>query len=109
MNGLDEIKETWHINNQINLYLLNGIEQAHMNDTASSKGRTVGDQFGHINNVRLMWLKESEPELMDTVIRLEKGTTDKKIIIEAFKKSAHAMAQRIQTSPNSISRIYNWA
>jgi hypothetical protein len=55
--------ETWSINNRINLYLLNGIDDAHLTDVSASKGRNVGEQFAHLHNVRLMWLKASEPVL----------------------------------------------
>lgn len=94
---MKEIVETWHINNRINLYLLEGIEEAYLNDTALSKGRTVGDQFGHVHNVRLMWLKEVEPELMTGLAKLEKGTTDKNTIRQAFNQSGQAVGQMIAT------------
>ena len=51
--------ETWCINNRINLYLLNGIDDAHLTDVSGSKGRNVGEQFAHLHNVRLMWLRAS--------------------------------------------------
>jgi uncharacterized damage-inducible protein DinB len=64
----EQLIESWHIHNRINLFLLDAVAEAHLIDTASLKGRTVGEQFAHIHNVRLMWLKAAAPEL-------EKGQT----------------------------------
>lgn len=65
--------ETWQVHNRINTYLLNGIEDdEYLNDKAASKGRSVGEQFAHIHNVRLMWLKEAAPALMDGLEKIEK-------------------------------------
>ena len=63
--------ETWSINNRINLYLLDGIDDAHLTDVSASKGRNVGEQFAHLHNVRLMWLKASEPALMEGLQKIE--------------------------------------
>jgi hypothetical protein len=51
---MKELIETWEINNRINLYLLNAIDEKYLTDISVSKGRTVGEQFAHIHNVRLM-------------------------------------------------------
>jgi uncharacterized damage-inducible protein DinB len=74
--------ETWHINNRINLYLLNALEEAHLNDTLATKGRTVGEQFAHIHNVRLMWIKVSSPEMMKDLSKIEKEDARSKSLLE---------------------------
>jgi len=51
---MKELIETWEINNRINLYLLEAIDEAYLKDVSASKGRNVGEQFAHIHNVRLM-------------------------------------------------------
>ena len=56
--------ETWEIHNRINLYLLDAIEAAHLKDHSASKGRSVGEQFAHLHNVRLMWLKAAALDLL---------------------------------------------
>src|SRR5205085_11698303 len=45
--------DAWEIHNRINLYLLDAIEAEHLNDHLASKGRSVGEQFAHLHNVRL--------------------------------------------------------
>ena len=75
-----EIIDTWNINNRINLYMLDAIAPAALNDISASKGRTVAQQFAHLHNVRLMWLKVSGPELIEGIDKIEKETAaDKKL------------------------------
>src|SRR5258705_13919618 len=68
-----QLLETWEIHNRINLYLLDAVEPAALVSLSASKGRTVGEQFAHIHNVRLMWLKSAAPELLAGVGENEKG------------------------------------
>ena len=70
---MKELIETWKINNRINLYLLEAIDENHLEDVSASKGRNVREQFAHMHNVRLMWLKVSSPELFNEQIKIEKG------------------------------------
>lgn len=66
--------ETWQIHNRINLYLLDEIASDEcLADLPPSKGRNVGDQTAHMHNVRLMWIKEAAPELMDDLQKIERG------------------------------------
>jgi hypothetical protein len=39
---MSQITETWEINNKIDLYLLNAINEEHLSAISASKGRTVG-------------------------------------------------------------------
>lgn len=87
-----EITDTWNINNRINLYLLDAIPADALNDVSASKGRTVAQQFAHLHNVRLMWLKVSGPEFMEGIDKVEKEVAaDKKLLTRALKDSGKAM------------------
>lgn len=87
-----EIIDTWNINNRINLYLLDAIPAEALNDISASKGRTVAQQFAHLHNVRLMWLKVSGPELIQGIDKVEKeATADKKLLTRSLKESGKAM------------------
>jgi len=87
-----EIIDTWNINNRINLYMLDAIPVEALNDVSASKGRTVAQQFAHVHNVRLMWLKGAAPELMEGVEKVEKEVAaDKKLLVRALKDSGRAM------------------
>jgi uncharacterized damage-inducible protein DinB len=88
-----QLIETFQINNRINLYLLDAIDEKFMNDMhTGSKGRPVGKQWAHLHNVRLMWLKVSAPELMEEIQKIEDvDAFKKKIIKEALTKSGKAI------------------
>lgn len=93
---MDQLIDTWQINNRINLYLINGIEESSFNLTSASKGRTVGEQLAHIHNVRLMWLNAAMPELMASVKKIEKESITKNVVLEQFSKSSEAITALIK-------------
>jgi uncharacterized damage-inducible protein DinB len=89
--------ETWEINQRVNEYLLSAIKEEQLKDTANSKGRNVGEQFAHINNVRLMWIKAAAPELMEGLIKVEKeNSISKKLLLDALKKSSTAISTLLE-------------
>jgi uncharacterized damage-inducible protein DinB len=84
--------ETWEIHNRINLFLLEAIDDEHLKDVAASKGRSVGEQFAHLHNVRLMWLKQAAPELMGKLQKIEKeAASDKQLLRKSILDSGQAM------------------
>jgi uncharacterized damage-inducible protein DinB len=92
---MEAILETWDINNRINLFLLEAIEEANLNATAASKGRTVGEQWAHVHNVRLMWLKEGLTEALTSVQKIEKQGITKALLEEQLTLSATAIRQML--------------
>jgi uncharacterized damage-inducible protein DinB len=93
---MKQIIETWEINNQIDLYLLNAIEEDHLSSISSSKGRSVAEHFAHMHNVRLMWLKEAMPELLTTVEKIEKENITKENLVAQLIKSGCAISKMIE-------------
>ncbi len=94
---MKELIETWEINNRINLYLLEAIDEAYLKDVSASKGRNVGEQFAHIHNVRLMWIKAALPELLLGQTKIEKDTKiSKKVLSAELKKSSEAIVKLIE-------------
>ena len=93
---MNQIIETWEINNRINLYLLNAIEEEHLSAVSASKGRTVAEQFAHLHNVRLMWLKEGLPELLSTLEKIEKEKITKRILSDQLIKSGAEISKMIE-------------
>lgn len=84
--------EAWEIHNRINLFLLEEVPTEHLRDAAASRGRTVGEQFAHLHNVRLMWLKQAAPELMGSLQKIEKeDAIDKALLARALLESGEAM------------------
>ena len=98
-----ELIETWQINGRIVLYLLENIENEWLLDVSASKGRTVEEQFAHLHNVRLMWLKSASPELLKGLEKLEKGQDlSKEILAVSLTKSAESIAKLIEKSDGRI-------
>lgn len=92
-----QIIETWEIHNRINLYLLDSIKDEHLADISASKGRNVGEQFAHIHNVRLMWLKAANPDLLNGQNKIEKAEITKKLLTAELTKSATAITALLQS------------
>ncbi len=95
----NELIETWEINARINIYLLESIENEGFNDLSASKGRNLGEQFAHIHNVRLMWLKSAAPELLEGLEKLEKGMIlSKEDLHKELTASAQAITKLLEKS-----------
>jgi len=89
-----QLIETWQINNRVNLYLLDAIAPAHLDSRLVSKGRSVAEQFAHIHNVRLMWLKEALPESLGKLTKIEKeAAADKTLLQKSLAASGEAIAE----------------
>jgi len=95
---VEQIINTWEINNRINIYLLNAIDEENLPSVSASKGRTVGEQFAHIHNVRLMWLKAAMPELLDETGKIEKESITKSKLTEGLLESEQAISKLLKKS-----------
>ena len=95
----DALLETWQIHDRINLYLLDAIDPASLVSYSASKGRSVGEQFAHIHNVRLMWLKSAAPELTKDLTKVEKEQAgDKKLLHKSLIDSGAAIGTLLTTA-----------
>jgi len=94
-----QLLETWEIHNRINLYLLEATEPAALASLSASKGRTAGEQFAHIHNVRLMWLKSAAPALLRGLAKVEKEQArDKKLLRKSLTDSSAAIRSLLSQS-----------
>lgn len=88
----EQLVETWRIHDRINQYLLAAVPAEALGDVSASKGRSVGEQFAHVHNVRLMWLRSAAPELLDGLAKVEKdGAGDADGLRAALQASAAAV------------------
>lgn len=88
----EQLLEAWEIHNRINLYFLDAVEPEHLKDLSTSKGRNVGEQFAHIHNVRLMWLKQAAPELLAKLQKVEKeDAITKQLLQQSLTHSGKAI------------------
>ncbi|MES2277469.1 MAG: DinB family protein [Bacteroidota bacterium] len=99
---MNPLTETWQIHNRINIYLLDSIDETNLKDLSASKGRTVGEQFAHIHNVRLMWLKVADAALMQGLDKIEKENISKEILTTGLQASSHAIEQLFEQSDGKI-------
>ena len=98
--------ETWEIHNRINLYLLDAVEPATLSSYSASKGRSVGEQFAHLHNVRLMWLKAAAPDLLQGLEKIEKEQAgDKKLLRTALLDSGQAIKALLSKSIVSDGKV----
>jgi uncharacterized damage-inducible protein DinB len=88
----NQLVETWQIHDRINLYLLDAIDAESLSSHSASKGRSVGEQFAHLHNVRLMWLKSAAPELLQGLVKVEnEQANDKKLLAKSLTASGKAI------------------
>ncbi len=94
---MSEIVDTWNIHDRINRHLLDAIDESWLGDTAGAKGRNVFDQFAHIHNVRLMWLKAAAADLLEGTIKIEKDMVPTKALLNAsLIQSGEAIAKLLE-------------
>ena len=98
--------ETWQIHDRINLYLLDAVDPASLDSHSASKGRSVGEQFAHIHNVRLMWLKASAPDLLKGLAKIESDqATDKKLLRKSLIDSGSAIGNLLAKSLEADGKV----
>ena len=102
----NQLLETWEIDNRINLYLLDAVEAATLGSHSASKGRSVGEQFAHLHNVRLMWLKVAAPDLLKGLEKIEKELAlDKKLLRKSLVDSGQAIRTLLNSSIASGGKV----
>jgi uncharacterized damage-inducible protein DinB len=99
---MNPLTETWQIHNRINIYLLDNIDEACLKDCSASKGRSVGEQFAHMHNVRLMWLKVAAPALLEGLNKIEKEDINKELLKRELYASGIVMEQLFEKSDGRI-------
>lgn len=101
-----QLLETWNIHNRINLYLLEAVSETALSAAPASKGRSVAEQFAHLHNVRLLWLKSAAPELLEGQTRIDKVQgIDKNLLVEALQQSGRAIESLLQKGLESGGKI----
>jgi uncharacterized damage-inducible protein DinB len=102
----NQLIESWAIHNRINLYLLEAIPEAALGGLSASKGRNVGEQFAHLHNVRLMWLKSAALELLEGLTKIEKEQPmDKRLLKKSLQDSGKAIEALLQKGIDANGKI----
>ncbi len=106
MDAATELVETWNIHNRIHIYVLDALQREALAGVSLSKGRTVGEEFAHIHNVRLDWLKPAAPELFEGLNKIDKETAnDKALLKKSLKQSGDAIAALITAAVEKGGRV----
>ena len=80
---------SWELNNKVTLYLLDHIKSEWLPTKINAAGRSIGEQFLHINNIRSYWIGKAGQKVD---LKLEKKyAKDKKKLKEALQKSSQKM------------------
>jgi len=95
---MNNLIDTWQIHNRINNYLLAAITDEALS-LGIGRGRNAAEQFAHMHNVRLMWLKASAPELFVTQTKIEKGENlSGEFLTQRLKESGDAIAAMLEAA-----------
>lgn len=101
----DQLVDTWRIHNRINLYMLDAIAPEGLDDSAITKGRSVGAQLAHMHNVRLMWLQAAKASI-DGLEKIEKDAAhDAARLRSGLERSGDAIADLIAASIASGGKV----
>ncbi|MCB0712500.1 MAG: DinB family protein [Ignavibacteriae bacterium] len=71
--NFDFLIEPWRVSNRVNLMLLVGLDSEVLEIVSRPRARSVGDQFAHLHNARLLWLSVAAPDLAEGVSKIGKG------------------------------------
>jgi uncharacterized damage-inducible protein DinB len=103
---MNPLVETWQIHDRINLYLLDAVDPSSLDSHSASKGRSVGEQFAHIHNVRLMWLKSAAPDLLAGLTKVQnEQANDKKLLKKSLTDSGAAIGKLLTNSLEADGKI----
>jgi uncharacterized damage-inducible protein DinB len=102
MRAEDQLLDTWEIHSRITLYLLDGVAAEAFSSESKAKGRSVAEQFAHIHNVRLMWIKAAQPELLEGLEKIEKEqATDRDNLRRSLESSGKAISALLKNGIES--------
>lgn len=93
----EQLLDSWRIHCRINLYILEAIQLEAFAAPPPPKGRSLGQMFAHVHNVRLMWLQSAAPDLLTSLQKIEKDTpADKALLHDSLAASGRAIETMLQ-------------
>jgi uncharacterized damage-inducible protein DinB len=93
--------DTWHLNNRVNLMLLDHLDDGQLAVAANPRARSIADQFAHIHTVRIMWIEPRSAALAATLRKIEKGAASKPMLKKALEESGQAIGQLMAEAEKS--------
>jgi uncharacterized damage-inducible protein DinB len=86
-----DLTDTWHLNNRVNLRLLDNLTDEQLAATVRPRGKNVASQFEHIHQVRIYWLERRARALAKDLAKFEPGIATKAGLRQALIDSGKAM------------------
>jgi uncharacterized damage-inducible protein DinB len=104
---IEQLIETWEINNRVTLLLLANLDEKALQQTLSARGgRTAGQQLAHVYAVRRGWIEIADKKLLAELPPIEREDGhDKALLIEGFTKSAAALTAIIRQSGGNDGKV----
>jgi uncharacterized damage-inducible protein DinB len=87
------LADTWHLNNRVNLRLLDALTDAQLAAAILPRGKTVTSYFVHIHMARYYWLERRARDLAKTLKKIPGGTAPRDALRQALLDSGEAMGK----------------
>lgn len=103
----EQAVEAWHVNNRVNLMLLDAIGEQGLSATLSKRGgRTVALQFAHLHNVRLRWLEAEGGDFAAGQTPVDKaGEVTRALLRKRLEESGEGIARWIARGMDDEGRV----
>ncbi|HKD08274.1 MAG TPA: DinB family protein [Bryobacteraceae bacterium] len=101
----DALLGAWATNNRINSYLIENVpDEAWRAKPPGGKGRDIASMFGHMHNVRIMWIKSADKSAK-LPAKLEGDDYSKKDAVNALAESERALDAILRRALSGDGRI----
>ena len=87
------LADTWHLNNRVNLRLLDALTDEQLAATILPRGKAVTSYFAHIHMARFYWLERRSKALAKTLKKIPAGTATRAALRQALIDSGKAMGE----------------
>lgn len=104
---LEQLLETWRINQRVHRFILEGISDEGLTCTLSTRGgRSVVRQFCHVHNVRLMQLEKRAKHLAPGLVKFaSKEEPTRARLLDALDESAVRVEEWLRLAAESDPRV----
>jgi len=85
--------ETWHVNNRVNLRLLDAMTDEQLAATIRPRGRPVISYFVHMHMARFYWLERRARDLAKSFKKIPGGKAPRGVVRQALVDSGEAMGE----------------
>ena len=85
--------ETWHVNNRVNLRLLDALTDEQLAAVILPRGKSVISYFVHMHMARFYWLERRAPALAKKFKKIPGGKAPRAVVRQALVDSGAAMGE----------------